>query len=176
MDFFTVPTLTLARAGATEIIQPELEASATVIRHAFSYLKLPDEQVRTYLRGFRKAMDALQEKPRISDVPLPDVRAIILTNSSLVARSIRDAHLTGQFGVSAIAVTKASGEIVFYPPPDMVCCAVTPCAYSGLASKSKRYLTPPRLMNESRRLNRAEALLLRRALAQRQGMLSDGCS
>lgn len=65
-------------------------------------------------------MDALQEKPRISDVPLPHVRAIILTNSSLVGRSIRDAHLTEQFGVSAIAVTKASGEIVLDPPPDMV--------------------------------------------------------
>lgn len=92
-------------------------------------------------------MDALQEKPRISDVPSPDVRAI-LTNSSLVGRSIRDAHLTEQFGVSAIAVTKASGEIVLDPPPDIVLLRGDTCAYSGLASKSKRYLTPPRLMNE----------------------------
>jgi CPA2 family monovalent cation:H+ antiporter-2 len=110
----------LARAGATEIIQPELEASATVIRHAFSYLKLPDEQVRTYLRGLRKAMDVLQEHPPAPSLPLPDVRVITLTNSTLIGRSISSIRLSEQFGVSIIAVTRASGEIVLDPPADLI--------------------------------------------------------
>jgi hypothetical protein len=43
-------------AGATEVIQPELEASATFIRHACGhYLMLPDVQIREYLRTFRNA-------------------------------------------------------------------------------------------------------------------------
>jgi CPA2 family monovalent cation:H+ antiporter-2 len=46
----------LMDAGATEVIQPELEASATFIRHACGhYLMLPDVQIREYLRTFRNA-------------------------------------------------------------------------------------------------------------------------
>jgi len=48
----------LARAGATEIIQPEVEAAWTIVRHALSYLKMPDEKVRRYLAGLRN-VDAL---------------------------------------------------------------------------------------------------------------------
>ncbi len=48
----------LMEAGATEVVQPELEASATFIRHACGhYLMLPDMQIREYLRTFRDAME-----------------------------------------------------------------------------------------------------------------------
>jgi monovalent cation:H+ antiporter-2, CPA2 family len=62
----------LMDAGATEVVQPELEASATFIRHACGhFLKLPDTQIREYLRTFRKAM----EKPtQAGDAPgVPDL-------------------------------------------------------------------------------------------------------
>lgn len=110
----------LIRAGATEIIQPELEASATVIRHAFSYLRFPDERVRTYLRGFREAMDVLQEKPPISAGPVPEVRAVTLADSSLVGRSLREARLREQYGVSVVAISRLSGEILLDPPADTI--------------------------------------------------------
>ena len=49
----------LMEAGATEVIQPELEASATFIRHACGhYLLLPDTQIREYLRTFRNAAES----------------------------------------------------------------------------------------------------------------------
>jgi monovalent cation:H+ antiporter-2, CPA2 family len=48
----------LLDAAATEVIQPELEASATSIRHACGhFLKLPDMQIREYLRTFRIAAE-----------------------------------------------------------------------------------------------------------------------
>ncbi len=44
----------LMEAGATEVIRPEIEASATFIRHACGhFLSLPDAQIRDYLRTFR---------------------------------------------------------------------------------------------------------------------------
>ena len=45
----------LARAGATEVIQPELEAAATLIRHALRGLALPQPTVLDYLARFRAA-------------------------------------------------------------------------------------------------------------------------
>lgn len=43
----------LVRAGATEVIQPELEASATLLRRALSHLRLPEDRTSTYLETFR---------------------------------------------------------------------------------------------------------------------------
>jgi monovalent cation:H+ antiporter-2, CPA2 family len=52
----------LMEAGATEVVRPELEASATFIRHACGhYLMLPDMQIREYLRNFRVAMDSANQ-------------------------------------------------------------------------------------------------------------------
>jgi monovalent cation:H+ antiporter-2, CPA2 family len=57
----------LMDAGATEVVQPELEASATFIRHACGhFLKLPDIQIREYLRTFRITMERENKKVRSS--------------------------------------------------------------------------------------------------------------
>jgi CPA2 family monovalent cation:H+ antiporter-2 len=44
----------LIAAGATEVIQPEIEAAGTVIRHALAQLGLPKEQILDYLERFRQ--------------------------------------------------------------------------------------------------------------------------
>jgi len=106
----------LAQAGATEIIQPELEASATVIRHAFAYLKLPDDQVRAYLRGFREAMDSLQGKPITSRLTFSEVRELTLSNPSFAGRSLRDSRIRERFGVTIVSITRATGEAMLDPP------------------------------------------------------------
>jgi CPA2 family monovalent cation:H+ antiporter-2 len=41
--------------GATEVIQPEIEAAGTVIRHALTHLGLPKEHILDYLERFREA-------------------------------------------------------------------------------------------------------------------------
>ena len=67
----------LLKAGASEIIQPELEASATMIRHALDYLKLPTDQTSAYLQRFREAVGAAQAVP----------------SSNTKVRSVRDLKL-----------------------------------------------------------------------------------
>ena len=47
----------LARAGASEVIHPELEAAATLIRHALKRLALPQERVLAISIRFRGAME-----------------------------------------------------------------------------------------------------------------------
>ncbi|MBI4164205.1 MAG: cation:proton antiporter [Acidobacteria bacterium] len=106
----------MAHAGATEIIQPELEASATMIRHAFPYIKLPDDQVRAYLRGFREAMESLQGKPSTTLQTFPEARELTLSNPSFGGRSIRDSRIRERFGVTVISIRRASGEALLDPP------------------------------------------------------------
>lgn len=110
----------LARAGATEIIQPELEASSTLIRHAFSYLKVPDKQIRAYLRGFRKAMDTLHEKNADPSQSFAEVREASLADSDLVGRSIRNSEIWERFHVAVVSVRRPTGEILLNPDPGTI--------------------------------------------------------
>lgn len=123
----------LLAAGATEIIQPELEASATLIRHAMSYLRLPDEQTRAYLRGFREAMDTLQSRPSISLAPFPEMREVALCDSPLVGRSVRDVRIRELFGVTVIVIERASGETLINPSPDTILMSGDKLRVFGLA-------------------------------------------
>lgn len=108
----------LARAGATEIIQSELEASSTVIRHALGYLKVPDEHIRAYLRGFRRAMDALQDGATASPLAFPEVREVTLSQSELTGRSIRDSKIRERFDVTVISITRSTGNTLLNPRSD----------------------------------------------------------
>jgi voltage-gated potassium channel Kch len=110
----------LARAGATEIIQPELEASSTLIRHAFSYLKVPDKQIRAYLRGFRQAMVTLQEKNSETSLSFAEVREASLANPDLVGRSVRNSEIWERFHVAVVSVTRPGGEKLLNPDPGMI--------------------------------------------------------
>ena len=72
----------LTRAGATEVIQPEVEAAATLIRHALRRLRLPQERVLAYLDRFHRAMMLEAETgpsrdhlPQIADITLGPGRA-----------------------------------------------------------------------------------------------------
>jgi Trk K+ transport system NAD-binding subunit len=108
----------LGQAGATEVIQPEIEASATMIRHAFAYIKVPDDQVRAYLRGLREALDSLQGKPPTSRHPFPVVRELTLWDCQLAGRSLRDSRIRERFDVTVVSITRATGETLLNPPAD----------------------------------------------------------
>jgi CPA2 family monovalent cation:H+ antiporter-2 len=125
----------LAQAGATEIIQPELEASATIIRHAFYYIKISDDQVRAYLRKFRAAMDSLQGKPAPSPLAFPEVREVTLTQSSLAGHSIRESLIRERFGVTIVSILRLSGEELLDPPADTILQAGDRLRILGLADE-----------------------------------------
>ncbi len=108
----------LAAAGATEVIQPELEAAATMIRHASHYLRIPDDQVRLYLRGFRKAMYSLHPSPGISGPAIPEIRQITLRDPSLAGKTLRQSQIRERFGLTILSILRSSGEELMNPSPE----------------------------------------------------------
>jgi monovalent cation:H+ antiporter-2, CPA2 family len=111
----------LMDAGATEVIQPEMEASATFIRHACGhYLMLPDSQIRVYLRSFRDAVDLATRTSARPMRTVPEVREVIVCNSSYANRSLRDMKLRETFGVTVVSIRRTSGESLTNPPADTV--------------------------------------------------------
>ena len=110
----------LSEAGASEVIQPELEAAATLIRHALKRLALPQEQVLAYLGRFRGAMDmAASDEQRATDA-LPRVAEITVEQGTLADQSLSEARIRERLGVTVVAVTRARGDVVMNPPAQTI--------------------------------------------------------
>jgi CPA2 family monovalent cation:H+ antiporter-2 len=106
----------LREAGATEVIQPELEAASTLIRHALRRLALPRERVLAYLEQYRESMDPAG--PHVVEGGLPQLREVTLEDGSLSDRTLHDARVRERFGVSVVAITRADGTLVPHPSAD----------------------------------------------------------
>ena len=106
----------LRQAGATEVIQPELEAASTLIRHALRRLELPRERVLAYLEQYREAMDLVVPPP--VGRGLPQLREVTLDAGALTDRTLHDARVRERFGVSVVAITRADGTQVPHPSAD----------------------------------------------------------
>jgi monovalent cation:H+ antiporter-2, CPA2 family len=108
----------LREAGATEVIQPELEAASTLIRHALRRLALPRERVLAYLEQYRESMDPVG--PHVMEGGLPQLREVTLEDGSLSDRTLHDARVRERFGVSVVAITRADGTLVPHPSADTI--------------------------------------------------------
>jgi CPA2 family monovalent cation:H+ antiporter-2 len=106
----------LRERGATEVIQPELEASSTLIRHALATLGLPKDRAIAYLERYRSAMERA-DAGSAATAALPDVRELVLRPGGVTDQSLRDARIRERFGVTVVAVNRAEGLVV-NPPPD----------------------------------------------------------
>jgi CPA2 family monovalent cation:H+ antiporter-2 len=107
----------LRQAGATEVIQPELEAGATLIRHALNRLHQPRERVLAYLEQYRDAINLGAPRPEPAD-RLPEIHEVTLDGGALSDRSLREARVRERFGVSVLAITRADGAVVANPSAD----------------------------------------------------------
>jgi CPA2 family monovalent cation:H+ antiporter-2 len=110
----------LTRAGATEVIQPEVEAAATLIRHALRRLKLPQERVLAYLDRFHRAMMLEGEAGSPSRDHLPQIVDLTLGPGALADQSLREARIRERLGVTIVAVTHADGHVVVNPSADTI--------------------------------------------------------
>ena len=108
----------LRQAGATEVIQPELEAASTLIRHALRRLSLPRERVLAYLEHFRDALELTRPPEGGAAERLPELREVTLDAGVLTNRTLRDARVRERFGVSVMAITRADGTLVLHPSAD----------------------------------------------------------
>jgi CPA2 family monovalent cation:H+ antiporter-2 len=113
----------LARAGATEVIEPELEAAATLIRHALRGLSMPPDRVLEYLTRFRGAMSAASVEARGAlavEGTLPEVREVVLVAGALADLSLGEARVRERFGVTVVSVERPGGGAVVNPAADTV--------------------------------------------------------
>ncbi|HEX2438998.1 MAG TPA: cation:proton antiporter [Methylomirabilota bacterium] len=106
----------LLLAGATEVIQPEMEAASTLIRHALRRLALPRERVLAYLEQYREAMELVGPHP--VEGGLPQLREVTLEAGALTDRTLHGARVRERFGVSVITITRADGTLVPHPAAD----------------------------------------------------------
>jgi monovalent cation:H+ antiporter-2, CPA2 family len=110
----------LMEAGAVEVIQPEQEAASTLIRHALERLALPRERVLAYLNRYRGAMESAAAGSADSAPGLPQIREVHLRGGGLVGQSLGEARMRERFGVTVVAVTRETGEVVPHPSAETV--------------------------------------------------------
>jgi CPA2 family monovalent cation:H+ antiporter-2 len=107
----------LGRAGATEIIQPEVEASATLIRHALARLNLPKTLTTAYLERYRGAVLEGRDAGEPAAGTLPEVREVRIGESDLADQTLREAAIRERFGVTVVAVLRET-DVLLNPAPD----------------------------------------------------------
>jgi len=107
----------LRRAGATEVIQPELEAGLTLVRHALGALALPKESLIAYLERFRDALEGGGRR-REELKGLPEVRPLLLGEDGFAGQPLREARLRERFGVTVVRIERGDGEVVLDPEPE----------------------------------------------------------
>ena len=111
----------LADSGASEVIQPELEAAATLIRHALRELALPQQRVLDYLTRFRRAMNPTGADARDglgATEALPEVHEVRLDAGALADLSLGEARIRERFGVTVVSVERLGGDAVVNPSAD----------------------------------------------------------
>ena len=110
----------LTSAGATEVIQPEVEAASTLIRHALRRLDLPRERVLEYLERFRLAMDDAPPGTLPGEALSQIADVLLLEAPRLTDQSLRDTRIRESFGVTVVALTRTNGDVVLHPPPETI--------------------------------------------------------
>jgi CPA2 family monovalent cation:H+ antiporter-2 len=110
----------LMEAGAAEVIQPEQEAATTLIRHALERLAVPRHRVLAYLNRYRGAMESAEVERESSGTGLPQLRQVTLRSGTLVGQSLSDVRMRERFGVTAVTVTRATGEMLLNPSAETV--------------------------------------------------------
>jgi CPA2 family monovalent cation:H+ antiporter-2 len=110
----------LRAAGATEIIQPEVEAAATLIRHALRRLSLPQERVLAYLDRFHHAMMLDTDAGAPTRDHLPRITDITLGPGALTDQSLREARIRERLGVTVVAVTRPHGPVEVNPSAETI--------------------------------------------------------
>jgi CPA2 family monovalent cation:H+ antiporter-2 len=110
----------LRQAGATEVIQPELEAAATLIRHALHGLALPRERVLAYLEQFRDAINLSRAHTPEPAVRLPEMSEVVVGQGALADCTLREARVRERFGVTVLSITREDGSVEANPSADTV--------------------------------------------------------
>jgi CPA2 family monovalent cation:H+ antiporter-2 len=110
----------LVRAGATEVIQPELEGAVSLIRNALGQLAIQRDLVGSYLERFHDAMQMKAGSHPAARAALPEVREVVIGPGALADQSLRQARVREVFGVTVIAIVRPDGDTVVNPPAETI--------------------------------------------------------
>jgi CPA2 family monovalent cation:H+ antiporter-2 len=105
----------LVESGATQVVQPELEAAATLIRHALSRLSMPAPPITAYLERLRDAIDLRAAREPAVRLPLPEIQEVVVGGGDLADQSLGEARVRERFGVTIVTVTRGDGSTVIDP-------------------------------------------------------------
>jgi len=134
----------LRRAGATEVILPELEAALTLIRHGLGALKLPKESLIAYLECLRDAIGGAPERAHAARQGLPVVRDIVLDADGFVDRPLREARLMERFGLDVVRIERKDGDVVLSPNAETLLRAGDRVHVFGLPDQINAFLADAR--------------------------------
>jgi CPA2 family monovalent cation:H+ antiporter-2 len=129
----------LQDAGASEVIQPEMEAAATLVRHALERLRLPDRSVVGYLKRLRAADVAREDVPPADN--LPHIREVLVGDGPAVDRALRESRLREVFGVTVLGVKRADGSTVSHPDAETMIRAGDRVTVFGLPAQIAAFLS-----------------------------------
>jgi monovalent cation:H+ antiporter-2, CPA2 family len=110
----------LLLAGATRVVQPEVEASATLIHDSLQIAGVAPDQLDAYMQQYREAMKLAESSPAKTPGAMPELEIVPVERLEAVGKSLRDSDIRGRFGLTVVAIRRASGESVFNPPATAV--------------------------------------------------------
>jgi len=104
----------LSEAGATEVIQPEVEAALTIVRHSLDLLGVDHRLARRHMEGARAHWP---EAARVEDMFSEALMAQEMTvrDHALIGQSIELTYIRERSGAAIVSITRADGHEVVNP-------------------------------------------------------------
>jgi CPA2 family monovalent cation:H+ antiporter-2 len=128
----------LLAAGASEVIVPEFEAAATIIRHALRGLGLPRDKILAYVERVREAIEATPSRA-IPGEPLPGVTEVTVQPGPFAGQSLKTARIRERFGVTVVGIVRHDGEYTSHPAADTIMRAHDRLRLFGLPEQIARF-------------------------------------
>lgn len=104
----------LLSGGATQVIQPEIEASAVLVANVLQHLSLPKSSAQAYVEALRAGLGNIQSAPLAGDLPLLDEVAVGRFCDE--GQTLAQARVRERFGVTVVVVTTPTGDTLVNPP------------------------------------------------------------
>ncbi len=104
----------LIEAGATEVIQPEVEAALTIVRHSLDLLGVDHRLSRRHMEGARAHWPEAARTEGMAAEAL-GVQEVTVRDPALIGQSIEVARIRERSGAAVVSITRADGHEVVNP-------------------------------------------------------------